>query len=179
MTMGIAEAARRLLDWLRQGLDEPDAAIQVFSGSELPDARSDGVEWPWRYRWDHLPKRSAGFGFSAPDYDAARARAEEIARLTLGDDLWTRVQRVGYVDLPSHRFPGVTYRLRVGRRIEVRCAPGVPPPWSQPFLCINPTYPLPEAEFFAHLYLYARDNEDELIRVAAPQPWDQPLGRTF
>lgn len=40
----------------------------------------------------------------------------------------------------------------------------------QPFLCINPTYPLPEAEFFAYLYLYARDNEDELIRVAAPQP---------
>ena len=65
------------------------------------------------------------------------------------------------------------------RRIEVRCAPGVQPPWPQPFLCINPTYPLPEAEFFAHLYLHARDNEDELIRVAAPQPWDQALGRTF
>ena len=101
MTMGIAEAARRLLDWLRQGLDEPDDGIEVFGGSELPDAQSDAVEWPWRYRWDHLPKRSAGFGFSGRDYDAARARAEEIARLTLGDELWTRVRRVGYVDLPS------------------------------------------------------------------------------
>jgi hypothetical protein len=179
MTMGIAEAARRLLDWLRQGLDEPVGQTDVFGGSDLPDADSDAVEWPWRYRWDHLPKRSAGFGFSGRDYDAARTRAEEIARLTLGDDLWARVRRVGYVDLPSSRFPGVTYRLRIGRRIEVRCDPGVQPPWRQPFLCINPTYPLPEAEFFAHLYLYARDNEDELIRVAAPQPWDQPLGRTF
>jgi hypothetical protein len=178
MTIGITEATRRLLDWLRQGLDEPDEGVAVFGG-ELPDARSDAVEWPWRYRWDHLPKRSAGFGFSDRDYDAARTRAEEIARLTLGDDLWARVRRVGYVDLPSQRYPGVTYRLRVGRRIEVRCAPGVQPPWRQPFLCINPTYPLPEAEFFAHLYLYARDSEDELIRVAAPQPWDQPLGRTF
>src|SRR3954465_9831356 len=128
MTMRIAEAARRLLDWLREGLDGPDAAIQVLSGSELPDAHSNAVEWPWRYRWDHLPKRSAGFGFTGRDYDAARTRAEEIARLTLGDELWARVRRVGYVDLPSHRYPGVTYRLRVGRRIEVRCDPDVQPP---------------------------------------------------
>jgi hypothetical protein len=61
--------------------------------------------------------RSAGLGFIGRDYDAARARAEEIARLTLGDDLWTRVRRDGYLDLPSGRYPGVTYRLRVGRRI--------------------------------------------------------------
>jgi hypothetical protein len=55
----------------------------------------------------------------------------------------------------------------------------VEPPWRHPFLCINPAYPLPEAEFFAHLDLYVRDHEDEVIRVAAPQPWDQELGRTF
>ena len=87
-------------------------------------------------------------------------------------------QRIG---LPAVRTDDRKHAVRsiVGRPIEVRCAPGVDPPWSQPYLCINPTYPLPEAEFFAHLYLYARDNEDELIRVAAPQPWDQRLGRTF
>src|SRR5829696_7975418 len=179
MTNGIAEVTRRLLAWLRQGLNEPDQDTGVISGADLPDADSDAVEWPWRYRWDHLPKRSAGVGFSGRDYDAARARAEEIARLTLGDDLWTRVRCAGYLDLPSGRFPGVTYRLRVGRRIEVRCAPGVRLPWRYPYLCINPTYPLPEAEFFAHLVLYVRDNEDALIRVAASQPWDQRLGRTF
>ena len=69
--------------------------------------------------------------------------------------------------------PGLTYRLRVGRRIEVRCAPGVHLPWRAPYLCINPTYPLPEEEFFAQLYLYVRDREDLVRRVAAPQPWDQ------
>jgi hypothetical protein len=179
MTMGIAEATRRFLDWLRREWDEPGGGIWVAGRDDVPDAHTDAVEYPWKYRWDHLPKRSAGFGFAAGDYQEARARAEEIARLTLGNDVWARVRRVGYVDLPSNRFPGVTYRLRVGRRIEVRCAPGVRPPWPQLFLCINPTYPLPEAEFFAHLYLYARDHEDELIRVAAPQPWDQALGRTF
>lgn len=71
------------------------------------------------------------------------------------------------------------YRLRVGRRIEVVCPPDVESPWHYDYLCINPTYPLPEEEFFAHLYLYVRDREDVVLRVAAPQPWDQALGRTF
>jgi hypothetical protein len=143
-------------------------------------ARRDGpLERPWRYYWDHLPKRSAGPDFSAQDYTDARRRAEEVARVTLGDDLWQRVAVEGYLDVPSSRFPGVTYRLRIGRRIEVVCGPGAHSPWPYPFLCINPTYPLPEVEFFAHLYLYTRDREDLLVRVAAPQPWDQRLGRTF
>lgn len=176
--MGSAMGFRRLLAWLRQGLDEP-SGFEPFGSDGLPDAHDGAVERPWRHHWDHLPKRSAGFGFSKRDYAAARTRAEEVARLTIGDEVWARVKRDGYVDLPSRRFPGVTYRLRIGRRIEVRCAPDVEPPWRYPFLCINPAYPLPEAEFFAHLYLYLRDREDEVIRVAAPQPWDQTLGRTF
>jgi hypothetical protein len=61
----------------------------------------------------------------------------------------------------------------------VRCASGVQPPWPFSYLCINPTYPLPEEEFFAHIILYLRDREEDVIRVAAPQPWDQTLGRTF
>ena len=90
-----------------------------------------------------------------------------------------RLRCQGYLDVPSALQPGLTYRLRVGRRIEVRCAPGVHSPWPFPYLCINPTYPLPEEEFFAHLYLYVRDHEALVRRVAAPQPWDQVLGRTF
>lgn len=151
----------------------------VVHGSDPEIEDPTEVERPWRHRWDHLPKRSAGFGFTRHDYRESRRRAEDVARLTLGEELWNRVGRVGFLELPSRRHPGVTYRLRVGQRIEVRCGPGVRSPWPYPFLCINPTYPLPEAEFFAHLYLYVRDHEDEIIRVAAPQPWDQALGRTF
>jgi hypothetical protein len=165
----------RLRDGLRRLLVGPDPDWLAPPEADAPA----GLERPWRHRWDHLPKRTAGFGFTQRDYRDARSRAEEVARLTLGDELWLRLRRTGHLDLPSRRFPGVTYRLRVGKRIEVRAAPGVRPPWPYPFLCINPTYPLPEAEFFAHLYLYVRDNEDEVIRVAAPQPWDQALGRTF
>lgn len=146
---------------------------------KIPAVSQGPLELPWRHRWDHLPKRTAGIGFSHRDYEDARRRAEAVARSTLGDALWNQLQRQGYLDLPSRLHPGLTYRLRVGRRIEVRCEPGIRSPWRHPYLCINPTYPLPEAEFFAHLYLYVRDREEEILRVAAPQPWDQALGRTF
>ena len=36
-----------------------------------------------------------------------------------------------------------------------------------------------EIKELGHIVLYVRDNDDALIRVAAPQPWDQRLGRTF
>ena len=163
--MGLAKLWRRLLG---RPPDPDDAALAGLA-----------VERPWRQRWDHLPKRSAGPDFGAHDYAESRVRAREVARTTLGDALWEQLQRQGYLELPSRRYLHETYRLRVGRRIEVRCPSGVRPPWPQPYLCINPTYPLPEEEFFAHLYLYVRDREEEIIRVAAPQPWDQTLGRTF
>jgi hypothetical protein len=151
----------------------------VGGGESSPPPSDPSIERPWLRRWDHLPKHSAGYDFTRSDYREARERAAETARATLGPELWAQLERQGYLDLLSRRFSGVTYRLRVGRRIEVLCAEGVKPPWPQPFLCINPAYPLPEVEFFAHLYLYVRDHEDAVIRVAAPQPWDQTLGRTF
>ncbi len=178
--MDLATLWRRLTDALRPPQWGEDGAWA--SGRDADGQTTEGeppLELPWRHRWDHLPKRSAGFGFTRRDYREARRRAEEVARGTLGEALWSRLRRDGYLDLPSRRYPGVTYRLRIGQRIEVRCAPDTRSPWRFPYLCINPTYPLPEAEFFAHLYLYVRDHEDEVIRVAAPQPWDQPLGRTF
>ncbi|HUZ01970.1 MAG TPA: hypothetical protein VMU89_16605 [Thermomicrobiaceae bacterium] len=159
-----------VFDWLRRFLLLDEAAGRRGGAA---------LELPWMHRWHHVPKRSAGPDFRREDYRRARENAREVARATLGERLWTRVQLQGYLDVPSRRFPGLTYRLRIGRRIEVRCAPGVESPWPFAYLCINPTYPLPEEEFFAQLYLYVRDREDEVIRVAAPQPWDQMLGRTF
>ena len=164
--------AVNLADWWQRLLGS-------VAGAELPSADLDHIDQPWRLRWDHLPRRSPGPGFSSAQRQAAHQRAREVASITLGEALWDRAQLQGYLDLPSGRFPGITYRLRVGRRIEVMCAPGVVSPWSHPYLCINPSYPLPEEEFFAQLYLYVRDREDIIVRVAAPQPWDQTLGRTF
>src|SRR5690348_10476987 len=98
MTTGLRDAIQRILTWLRAEWDDESESGLTLRRSEPPDAQSDALEYPWRHRWDHLPKRSAGFGFSNEDYQAARARAEEIARLTLGDEVWARVRRVGYVD---------------------------------------------------------------------------------
>jgi len=137
------------------------------------------LERPWLIHWDYLPRRSAGHGFSRADYVEARQRAREVAQSTLGAGLWELLQQQGHLDVPSKLFPGVNYRLRIGRRIEVVPVPGISPPWPQRYLCINPTYPLPQEEFFAQLYLYVRDREDIIVKVAAPQPWDQALGRTF
>src|SRR5207248_3495760 len=67
------------------------------------------LERPWRRTWDHLPKRSAGADFNRADYAAARARAREVARTTLGDALWAQLQRQGYLDVPSTLQPGLTY----------------------------------------------------------------------
>ncbi|HZU77375.1 MAG TPA: hypothetical protein VFA70_11465 [Dehalococcoidia bacterium] len=166
------DEARRLGYW--PGQEERPDFVRAWR-----DGVREELERPWNFRWDRLPKHSAGPGFSADDYEAARERGQQIARATLGEELWALLQRQGYLDVPSKRYPGMTYRLRVGRRIQVICAPGVEPPWYFDFLCINPVYPLPEYEFFAQLYLYVRDQEEEVVRVAAPQPWDQALGRTF
>jgi hypothetical protein len=167
----------RFRAWWRRilSLDPTSDGDDPYRGEPAATA----VERPWRKRWDMLPKRSAGRGFSSADYAAARRRAREVARITLGEELWHRLQNQGYLDLPSKITPGMTYRLRVGRRIEVLCEPGIQSPWRFDYLCINPTYPLPEEEFFAHLYLYVRDSEEIIQQVAAPQPWDQVLGRTF
>src|SRR5579884_2526950 len=126
--------------------------LELFRRRTPMDADGEHpIEIPWRRRWHDVPKRSAGHDFRAEDYRRARDNARQVARATVGDEVWNQVQRRGYVDLPSRRYPGLTYRLRIGRRIEVRCAPGVQSPWPFPYLCINPTYPLPEEEFFAHL----------------------------
>lgn len=129
-----------------------------------------------------MPKRSAGPGFGPRDYARARGRGAEVARATLGDEAWDKLRRLGYVDVPSKRVVGLTYRLRVGRRVQLIWATiddAMRSPWPYDYLCINPTYPMPAVEYTAQLYLYLRDREDEVIRVAAPQPFDQPLGRVF
>ena len=141
-----------------------------------------GIERPWLVSWHAVPKRSAGAGFGPSDYARAREKGERIAELTLGEETWTQLKRRGYVELRSRLFEGLTYRLRVGRRVQlVWDTPNqsLRSPWPFEWLCVNPTYPLPAAEFTAQLYLYLRDREEDVVRIAAPQPFDQALGRCF
>jgi hypothetical protein len=113
----------------------------------------------------------------------ARVRGREVARLTLGDAVWDQWCQQGYLDVRSTHIPGLTYRVRVGRRIQLlwdspEAARYIPWP-ARGYLCLQPTYPLPAAEFAAQLVLYLRDREAEVIRVAVPQAADGPLRRVF
>lgn len=137
------------------------------------------IEYPWRQSWDYTPQNSAGKDFRRRDYDAARQRGRDVARATLGETLWAELHDRGYLDLPSQRTEGLTYRLRVGRRIELRRADGARLGSPRCYLCVNPKYPLPGEEFFAQLYLYLRDREGQVLSVAIPQAHDGPIARTF
>lgn len=118
--------AANIHGWWRSLRDSLSARFESATGHYSDPLNA--IERPWRRRWDHLPRRSSGAGMTRADERLARERAREVAQTTLGDDLWQTLQRQGYLDLPSQRRPGLTYRLRVGRRIEVLCAPGVRSP---------------------------------------------------
>lgn len=166
------QPAGRIFTWLRS-LGIP---------ADVPQDDRWGLERPWLINWQWVPKRSAGPGFGPHDYARARARGAEVAHNTLGDESWEALRRQGYLDVRSRMLPGLTYRLRVGRRIQLlwdTLDDAMRSPWPYDYLCINPVYPLPAIEFTAQLYMYLRDAEDEIIRVAAPQPFDQLLGRVF
>jgi hypothetical protein len=68
---------RRLYDALITAWEwtDPDRGRTRLSDGGLIEDEESTVELPWRYRWDHLPKRSAGFGFTQRDYREARRRA--------------------------------------------------------------------------------------------------------
>ena len=167
-------AARRFFDRVRVwGLGET---------AEPGPNRDWDLERPWLINWQWVPKRSAGPGFGPKEYARARGRGAEVARATMGDEAWESLRRRGFLDVPSRQIVGLSYRLRVGRRIQLvwtSMDDAMRSPWPYDYLCINPAYPLPAVEYAAQLYLYLRDSEDEVIRVAAPQPFDQPLGRVF
>ena len=105
-------------------------------------ARAPTPERPWRRTWDHLPKRSAGLDFTRADYAAARSRAREVARATLGEALWAQLQHQGLSRRALHAptRPDVSAARRAAHRgTAVRqgyARPGL-------HLSVNPTYPLP------------------------------------
>jgi hypothetical protein len=139
------------------------------------------IERPWLTPSWQIPSiRQTG---GARAVRRAQQRGEQVARWTLGEELWERFCQQGYLDLRSPHIPGLTYRLRVGRRVQLLwdspdAARLIPWPYRG-YLCINPTYSVPAVEFAAQLYLYLRDHEDIVIRVAIPQAADAPLRSVF
>lgn len=145
------------------------------------EPKAGEIERLWRLALWEIPYVYGPLGARARA--RARMRGREVARLTLGDALWDQLCGQGYLDVRSTHIPGLTYRVRVGQRVQLlwdhpenaRCIP-----WpAHGYLCIQPTYPLPAVEFAAQLYLYLRDREPAVIRVAIPQAADGPVRRVF
>jgi hypothetical protein len=162
----------RLRDWLGSHAEPLDGACA--------DRRWEREQsWLAVGRW----VRGADPGGGPPGPARVQERAAEIARLTLGDELWATLRDRGYLDVRSRRIPGLTYRLPLGRRVRRmwdRPGAALRSPWPRlRYLCINPAYPMPAVEFAAQLYLYVRDAEDEVIRAAIAQPYDQAISRVF
>jgi len=110
------DEARRLGYW--PGQEHRPDFVRAFRERDGADAAP--LERPWNFRWDRVAKRSAGPGFSRDNYHAARERSREVARRTLGEAQWRRFERDCYLDVRSQKYPGITYRLRVGRRVRRR-----------------------------------------------------------
>ena len=97
---------------------------KLFRLPEDLEQHEGPVELPWQHSWHHLPKRTAGYGFTQRDYEAARRRAEEVAKSTLGDRRWAELKRNGYLELPSKNYvlktksaptpgPSMDFKLKV------------------------------------------------------------------
>ncbi len=137
---------------------------------------SESFERPWgSHGWPGAP------GFV--ERRQARQRAMEVARLTVGAEVWAAFVRDGYIYLPSVATPGTYYRLRPARRVEIRGAQADADPWlggpTHSYLCVYPTYELPAVEFLGHLYLQLRDDERRVLAIGRIQSSDGPIPNVF
>jgi hypothetical protein len=147
--------------------------------------RAAGEDWPERAGSRQDGERddpAAGPGGGAAAAAGAALGASEVARLTRGDELGDQLRQRGYLEVRPNQLHGLTYRVQVGRRVQLlwERSPGRrQSPWPYDYLCITPTYPLPAEVFAAQFYLSLRDREEEVIQVGIPQPHDDRISHVF
>lgn len=93
------------------------------------------------------------------------ARAERLLFDVLGERQFHRLRRVGYLDLPSGRYPGRMYRLDLTGSLSFR------DPGEASFnttLCVQPTEPVPRDDMVAARYLLVTADEERLLQTANP-----------
>jgi hypothetical protein len=119
----------------------------------------------------------------AREMEQARARAAEIAVRTLGAAGATLCGQ-GFLDVASGLYPGVCYRVRPGRRIEIMTPRArrheTAWPWgSHRYLCVIPRYELPAVEFAAQCVLHLTADEAAILRTGNFLPADGPISNVF
>ncbi len=127
-----------------------------------------GVEVPWR-------------GAFAPDpteVQHVRRREAAVVETTLSPADLHQLQLQGYLEIASALHDGRVYRLRPGRRIEVRC-PEDHPQCPLAYLCVLPSYPLPAGEFLAQMAVYLRGAELRVLSTGRWMATDASIPNTF
>lgn len=97
--------------------------------------------------------------------DDPSARAEHLLREVLGPCRFRHLRTIGYLDLPSRRIPGRTYRLDSLGNLSFREA------GESAFnttLCVQPEEPIPRDDQIAMRYLLVTADEERLLEVANP-----------
>jgi len=97
--------------------------------------------------------------------DSPAARADRLLQDVLGEEQYRRFRAGGFLDLPSRKFPGRTYRLDSSGNLSYR-EPGET--GFNTTLCVQPTEAVPLDDQIVMRYLLVTADEDRLVEVANP-----------
>jgi hypothetical protein len=99
----------------------------------------------------------------AESFETPAFRAERLLRDVMGPEQFQRLRSFGYIDLPSRRHPGRTYRLDNAGNLSYR------DPGEERFgsaLCVQPGESVPRDDEIAMRYLLVVADEERLLRTA-------------
>jgi hypothetical protein len=97
--------------------------------------------------------------------ESSADRADRLLQDVLGADHYRRLRTLGYIDLPSRRQPGRTYRIDNLGNLSYR------DPGEGTFnttLCVQPEETIPRDDQIAMRYLLVTADEERLLQVANP-----------
>lgn len=97
--------------------------------------------------------------------ESPAARADQLLRDVMGEARYQQLKSDGYLDLPSSRHAGRTYRLDGLGNLSYR-EPGELT--YRTTLCVQPTEAIPRDDQIAMRYLLVTADEERLVKVANP-----------
>jgi hypothetical protein len=97
-----------------------------------------------------------------PDWREAQERAEVLLRSLLSEEEYQRLNRRGYLEVPSPSRPRRVYRIP-RHQGQVKVYEGNVPIMA---LCVQPVEPIPDGDVVLMHKLMIEGNEEEYLRIA-------------
>ncbi len=112
-----------------------------------------------------LPPVRPGQTLPLGEHVGPSEKADLLLRDVLGERQYLRMKTMGYLDLPSQRHAGRTYRLDVSGNLSYRDAGES---GFNTSLCVQPQDDVPRDDQVAMRYLLVTADEERLLQVANP-----------